>query len=279
MSAPSRRMPPPRGEVRIVDVVFERTGTGVSKGLAMSLVFAVGVHTVVWLWARSAEQSLETWSAEVAARVHAELGHQEIVELAKPTPPEPPPDKLAEDKPAVPDAPAPQNAPRTVAPRQAQAAQAGQLVTREPDSHAPLDLTGNNFTTGTAKAYSGGANTRTGTHSPQAPPRGVEPATASAPGSTEPDRTSPVGLQAGQWHCAWPTEADDEQVNEQAVILRVVVSANGTAESVKLESDPGHGFGPKAIACALRTRFTPARDRQGRPIKAQSPPIRVRFTR
>jgi hypothetical protein len=29
----------------------------------------------------------------------------------------------------------------------------------------------------------------------------------------------------------------------------------------------------------MRTRFTPAHDRQGRSIRTESPPIRVRFTR
>jgi protein TonB len=62
-------------------------------------------------------------------------------------------------------------------------------------------------------------------------------------------------------------------------VIRVVVDANGKVESAEIVSDAGHGFGAAAIACALRTHFTPARAADGNPIRAQSPPIRVRFTR
>jgi periplasmic protein TonB len=44
-------------------------------------------------------------------------------------------------------------------------------------------------------------------------------------------------------------------------------------------SDPGLGFGAAARACALGTRFLPARNEEGRPITAPSPPIRVHFFR
>jgi hypothetical protein len=33
------------------------------------------------------------------------------------------------------------------------------------------------------------------------------------------------------------------------------------------------------VACALRAHFAPAKDAVGHPIRAQSGPIRVRFTR
>jgi protein TonB len=63
------------------------------------------------------------------------------------------------------------------------------------------------------------------------------------------------------------------------VVLRVVVDASGTADSARVLADPGHGFGAAAVACALRTRFVPARARDGTPVRSTSPPIRVRFTR
>ena len=46
-----------------------------------------------------------------------------------------------------------------------------------------------------------------------------------------------------------------------------------------LARDPGYGFGETALACARRTRFEAARDREGRPVQARSGPIRVRFFR
>jgi protein TonB len=94
-----------------------------------------------------------------------------------------------------------------------------------------------------------------------------------------PDRARPVSLKSENWSCPWPREADAQQVDEQTVVIRVVVSADGAAETAKVLADPGHGFGEAAAACAMRTRFTPAGDRRGESIRATSPPIRVRFTR
>jgi protein TonB len=88
-----------------------------------------------------------------------------------------------------------------------------------------------------------------------------------------------VALEGQNWSCPWPREADDAHIDEQTVVIRVVVAADGTVESASVVSDPGHGFGPAAASCAVRTRFIPARDRDGRPIRATSPPLRVRFIR
>jgi protein TonB len=63
------------------------------------------------------------------------------------------------------------------------------------------------------------------------------------------------------------------------VVLRVSVRSDGTADAVKVISDPGAGFGQAARACALRTRFRPALDDAGAVVAAWSPPIRVRFVR
>jgi protein TonB len=83
----------------------------------------------------------------------------------------------------------------------------------------------------------------------------------------------------GEWRCPWPRQADDAQIDEQVAVVRVVARADGSVESTALIDDPGYGFGAAAMACALGRRFIPARDRDGRPVRAKSPPIRVRFTR
>jgi protein TonB len=88
-----------------------------------------------------------------------------------------------------------------------------------------------------------------------------------------------VTLDDAAWSCAWPAEADAQQVNEQTVVLRVSVRADGTAQRVDVLSEPGSGFGAAARACALTTRFEPARDPSGHPVPADSPPIRVHFFR
>ena len=72
----------------------------------------------------------------------------------------------------------------------------------------------------------------------------------------------------------------NEDIYEQYVVLRVVVTASGKVENAKVLTDPGYGFGDAAVVCALRTRFSPALDANGQPIQAStSPAIRVRFTR
>jgi protein TonB len=93
------------------------------------------------------------------------------------------------------------------------------------------------------------------------------------------DRSGGVALEDQNWSCPWPREADAERIDEQTVVIKLVVAPDGTVESATVLSDPGHGFGPAATSCALRTRFNPARDRDGRSIRAVSPPIVVRFTR
>ena len=258
-----------------MDVVFARQASPASRTTLLALLIALALHGALWLWANSSEASLESWSAELAARVHQQIGKEQVVELAPPPPEKPPP---------PPEAPPPPERVRQE-PRPVRAkvppppAQAGRIVAAEPHPDAPVDLTGNTFVTGSADAYAGGITTATGTNKVAVPPAVVDPNARPTRRPGEPDRSAPVRLSEEEWQCPWPREADAEQIDEQAVILRVLVRADGSAETASLVSDPGHGFGQAALACALRTRFTPARNSAGEPIQAQSPPIRVRFTR
>jgi len=142
--------------------------------------------------------------------------------------------------------------------------------------NAPLDLTGDTLVVastgnpGTASADGPGAGT--------GPGRGPA-ADRESPSPGAGDRSGGVSLAHHDWACPWPHEADNQQIDEQTVVIQVVVGPDGSVESATLLSDPGHGFGQAAIACALRTRFTPARDREGRPTRATSPAVLVRFTR
>lgn len=280
MSEPVSKKSPPASldiEARVVDVVFGRVSNGAPRAALFAVFAAVAIHGMLWLWARSSEPSLESWSAELAARVHAELGRQEVVELAKPPPPKEAPNPEEERPPVPVRERVPEAARTTKAPPPP--AQAGQIVAQEPRADDPLDLTSDTFVTGTANAYAGGTTTATGTNPVAVLTRTVDPSASPTRAPGQPDRSGPVRLEEDEWQCAWPREADTEQIDERAVVLRIIVGVDGTAESASLMSDPGHGFGQAAVACALRTRFTPARDRQGRTIKSQSPPIRVRFTR
>jgi protein TonB len=158
-------------------------------------------------------------------------------------------------------------------------AQAGSVIAQEPSPDIPVDLTGETFITGTARAYAGGVTASAGADSDVV--RAGDVASRATPGSqlTAPSRASAVSLADQSWSCPWPREADAEQIDQETVVIRVVVGADGKPESAAAVSDPGHGFAAAATTCAMRTRFNPAHDRAGEPTRARSPPIRVLFTR
>ncbi|MGB0681008.1 MAG: TonB family protein, partial [Polyangiales bacterium] len=168
-------------------------------------------------------------------------------------------------------------------------AAAGRVLTAQ--DTGPVDLTDQSFIAGTASAYVGGASRAGGrghvpahaAASPAGTPAGVGRGRRTQPGPAETrqgqSKARPVQLAQSEWQCDWPQVAVDQAIYEQSVVLRVVVRPDGSVAQASVAQDPGHGFGRAAIACARRTRFTPARDPQGHAIQATSPPIRVRFTR
>jgi len=260
--------------LRIVDAVFERGGRRSSRTVIAAMGIAVAVHMIFWWWARRREPSLEEWSAALAARIHTELARREVVELLPPPPKAPTPESA--------EPPAPRRvhlAASAKARKPPPPAEAGRIIAREPRTDVPVDLTRDAFVTGGAAAYAGGTTTAQGTNRVAVSGAHVDP---NAPPTThigEVDRARAVTLNSDEWRCPWPAEADSERIDEQAVVIRVKVRVDGTAASARVVTDPGHGFGQAAVACALTTRFLPARDRTGRPIEAESPPVRVRFTR
>ena len=271
--------------VRIVDVVFGLPNARPLPRSLLALIAAVGLHAGAWLWAGFGGPSLESWSARVAARVHAELGREQIIDAPKPDPP--PPVKEPE-----PPAPAPARIAKAseAAPRQQAAvppppAQAGSIVAHEPDPGAPVDLS-NSFVTGAAQTYAGGATSTSGTNTKAvtrrdaavAPPATPAPAPRAAR-STTPDKSSPVTVLDPSWTCPWPHDADSESIDAEVAVVRVTVRPDSSVETANIVSDPGHGFGRAAVTCALRAHFASARDSDGHPIRSQSGPIRVRFTR
>jgi periplasmic protein TonB len=207
--------------------------------------------------------------ASMAAEVHRAIAAERAVDVTPPTAPHP-----------VAEAPRPSSLPRARArsapPRSGPSAPAaaGKIVAA---SEAPADFTGAAFVVGSGSVYAGGTTTARGTS--HAPVTGLVAAGGTGDGSTARSRARAVTLDESAWSCPWPAEAEAQQVDQQTVVLRVAVRADGRAERVDLVDDPGFGFGRAARACALQTRFEPARDPAGALVAALSPPIRVHFWR
>jgi len=271
---PSSVVEPVTRPPRIVDLVFAADPAGGRRRLGLGVAVVLALYAGVFAFVSHLGSSLGPWGAQMAARVHDAIAMERAVDVTPPRPPPPSP------------APSPAESPRVATPRTAQVtraararpappAQAGQIAAASPD---PVDFTGSAFIVGSGVSYAGGATTSTGTS--QQPALG-----AVAPGQTAGakvaarSRARPISLDQAAWNCPWPAEADAQQVDEQTVVLRANVRADGRADQVDVLSDPGFGFGAAARLCALGTHFEPARDAAGQPVAAQSPPIRVHFFR
>jgi periplasmic protein TonB len=216
---------------------------------------------------------------------------QQTIELEPPLPePEKPEETPPPDKPAPPDKPdePPQPSPQLKAPAQAAApapVQAAAVLTQKSDE--PVDF-GDSMVVGNAETSLGGASAANGT--------GTKPVTRAAANGTGGVGTAATGSPAapkpagpnlsrrarlaggGSWDCAFPEQANAEQVDHAVVTLRINVAEGGSVRSVTVEADPGHGFGGAARSCALRKQFEPALDAEGNPTSGSSL-INVRFNR
>ena len=266
----------------LIDAVFGGQRNRRRPGLrVLALIAALALHAGLWLLSQLSGPSLETWSARIAAMVHHDLNANAptAIEAAPPKAPEPAPEPEPEPEPAPPPPAAPQ--PKAAAPARAPSpqpaaaqAQASQIIA----SDAPVDLTSDTFVTGTASAYAGGATTRRGDSATKVDALAPLASETKSNGKGQ-QVAQPVSLTSGQWQCPWPAAALVQDLYEQFVIVRAWVREDGSVERASVVSDPGYGFGAAALACALRTRFNPARNARGEAVRSLSPPIRVRFTR
>ena len=290
-------------------ITFKRT-----LSIYSSWLIALVLHALLFVVAIRTEESLESWSGRMATLIHSDLAAQALVsvesvkvpvipKVAPPNPMNDPPSQTT--PPPIKQAPPPPT-PKTPrlnkrgkskvkkskkrlrkaiskeikksAPTEKQApAQAAKIIASDQTAE-PVDLTGAVFVTGDATKYAGGVTTSDGSST-----RFVEKAeiVAQAEPSREnrPSQASPVQLSAGAWRCAWPQKAMSRDIYEHSVVLRVEVNTQGKVTKANVVSGARDGFGEAAVNCALRTRFTPAKNRDGRVIQAKSPPIKVRFTR
>jgi periplasmic protein TonB len=258
---------------RIVDLVFAGEPAGRRRRLAMGGAAVVALYAGAFLVVTRFESSGPSFGAELAARVHDAIAAERAVDV---TPPPPRPAPVAETPVAAKTQPAVHLHVRTAPthPGPAAPAQAGKLAAV---SESPVDFTGTAFVVGSGASYAGGTTTRGGTG--RSPASGTVAPGGTGDGTATRSRARAVGLDQAAWSCPWPAEADARQVDQETVVLRVAVGADGRADRVEVVDDPGFGFGRAARQCALGTRFEPARDPAGAPIAALSPPIRVHFFR
>ncbi|WP_437948886.1 energy transducer TonB [Sorangium sp. So ce296] len=214
----------------------------------------------------------------------------------EPKPPEPPPPEPEPEPQPVVKAPPPPQA-NTPPPKDdpyeppPAAAEAAKVLTREPDPDEVLDMTDRGIASGEGQGVgygqvAGAGTAKSPTFNPNAKVGGVVGGKGTGdpvpppPAVAGPDRSAPAGLVgSSSWNCPFPPEADVDQIDQAKVVLMVTVRPDGSPLSVKVVSDPGHGFGRAARMCALSRRYSPQKDRAGSPITGTTPPITVNFTR
>jgi periplasmic protein TonB len=85
------------------------------------------------------------------------------------------------------------------------------------------------------------------------------------PGS---DRSRSATLRGSRgWNdCPFPLEAEVDNIEQAAVLLKVSTLPDGRPSDARILQDPGHGFGRAARSCAMARSYEPALDREGSPI-------------
>ncbi len=294
----------------IFHVIFQgREGTAplLKRGLQWSRLWpwiaALGVHAILFWLAIHTEPSLESWGARMATLIHNDLAAQAPIKVDPSPVVAPPPAELPPPPTVEPEPPPPPSPPKRVRnrvkkrrlksqrnkvktnikakaesePTKPAPAETATIIAATVQPKAPVDLTDSVFITGQGQRYAGGVSTAQGTSKGYVAEAEVSPQVT--PPSRGPSKARGVSLSAKNWRCEWPSQAMNRDIYEQSVILKVVVRSDGSVSRARAVKDPGDGFGDAAVACALRTRFTPALDQLGKPVSSSSPPIRVRFTR
>jgi len=259
----------------------------VRVGLVVGILGALLLHAAVGVKAASTLGDIHAIAVLVRAEIRERTEAQVDVDLSEPPPPPPTPTPEPEPEPPQQPPPPTARAPQTDIPPPPAAAQAGKVLTQDPDPNEPVDLTGDGFVSGTSDRFAGGVTAANGTATNavrdlRAQPDGVGKAPPPGPVAppSGPDLSRAAAPLAGSWNdCEFPAEADIEGIDSAVVQMTVVVGPNGRAKSVTILRDPGNGFGQSARNCAFRKQFNAALDRSGTAITMSTAPFTVRFTR
>ena len=245
---------------RIVDVVMPHAEKPIWPRITLAAVLALLAHLAVGLY----------FDRPMPPVVRKPLPPIQVtLPSRKPPPPPTPPPVEPPTEPAQP----------ALARPFAPVAKVAKVLTRTGQStgaNVPTVLSGHGKVSAGGVSSAEGAGERPGENPLPGPAKIELPPELVKP---EPDRSRPAVLDADDFHCAWPDEADDADIDQQTVTFRALVQADGSVEAVKILSDPGQGFGAAAQRCLMHTTFQPAKDRHGQATRAWSMAIRVHFVR
>jgi len=264
--------------------VLELDSRSMKWGAIIGMCGALALHIAGATEAARLANGLGRWAHDARSQVTAYLSRFYEIEMVNPPPPPPPEEKPPEEEAPKPVAAVKAPSPERESPPPAPA-QAGKILTQEPDPNEPVDLTGAGFVTGNAETYAGGVTAANGTSKTAV--RNLNAVVGGVPGGTGtkvtaasgPDLSRPAAVSgSSQWDCPFPAEADAEEINYQRVKLLIVIRADGTPQDAKVVTDPGNGFGREARKCALMRRYEPALNREGVPV-AGNTVVNVTFQR
>jgi protein TonB len=260
---------------RVFELGSEGRHTRSAIGILATVLAHGGIAAAVFLFGDMAAHGMTL--------VADEFTIEQIPEKIEPPAPEPPPPApTAQPAPK----PVPQDEPDESEPAP-EAAQAGAILTQEPDEKEADDDYDDTFVTGEHDTYAGGMTANLGKSLAavyglgarvDGTPGGTGSAAPAPPPAPDHSRLATFGTNS-MWDCGFPWEADRDRIDHALARIAVTVRPDGTAESVQVVFDPGHGFGRLAKSCALKQHFDVALDRDGHPVTGTTPPFAVRFNR
>jgi protein TonB len=265
-----------------LETVFGLGGREDRLVFAIALAAALAVHSVAGARAMRVFPYLAELAGSVRAGIADRLRSQIDIDMNEPPPP-PKPEPEPEPEPEPPPPNAHKHAPTPEAPPAA--AEAGKVLTAEPDPDAPVDLTGDGFVQGESDRFSGGITASSGTsknavRNVAAVPTGIGTGTPGAKVVAGPkvDLSRPPSVPDRNPKCPFPAEADAEGINLMRVLVVVTVSPDGRARSATVPKDPGFGFGKAARTCAMRMAYGSALNTAGQAVE-QTVSFTMKFTR
>jgi protein TonB len=265
-----RRLIVPRGSLADGDPPFaalEHLDAGRHRGRHVAaLLFALAAHGSFGIAAALQHAAAaHPPPAPVHAQIQATLQRPPApLPEAKPPPPPPPPPRKPEARAAhaTRSPPAP--------------AQAGHVIAQAPAPTGPADLTGFDLVVGQGESYAGGYSSAQGTSK-----KAVDSSNAVVGGVPDAvqDLSRPATPLRRDWACSWPEEAQDSDLREARVTIRVSVGADGAPAKIEVPNAPPGGFADAARRCAEHEMYRPALDATGKPISADTHLFNVHFIR